>query len=103
MEFWDEFVKTLQTVDKLIIYDIYAARENLDELKQRFTKFGHIETINELGELFAKTAGGKYTTTFNDIAMQLINAPGNTLVVIFTAGNLDFKIRNYMLKEKSAR
>ncbi len=102
MEFWDEFIKTLKTVDKLIIYNIYAARENLDELKLRFTKFGHIETINQLGELFAKTAGGTYTTTFNDIAMQLIDSPSNSLVVIFTAGNLDFQIRNYLKKGKSA-
>jgi len=102
MEFWDEFVKALQSVDTLIIYDIYAARENLDELKQRFTKFGHIETIDELGELFAKTAGGIYTTTFNDVAMQLIDAPSNSIVVIFTAGNLDFQIRNYLKKEKGA-
>ncbi len=100
MEFRDQFITTLKTVDQLVIYDIYAARENLEELKQRFTKFGHIETIAELGELFATTAGGSYSTDFNEIASIVTDAANDQLVVMFTAGNLDFQMRNFLKKEK---
>jgi UDP-N-acetylmuramate-alanine ligase len=38
MEFWGAFVETLQQFDTTIIYDIYAAREDLEQLKQQFKK-----------------------------------------------------------------
>jgi UDP-N-acetylmuramate-alanine ligase len=50
MEFWDAFGETLRTCDHLIIYDIYAARENLTDLKKLFTQrhFDDIHTIEDL-------------------------------------------------------
>lgn len=95
MEFRDAFTTTLQTADQVVIYDIYAARENLEDLKKQFTQrhFEHIDTIDDLGILFGFTSGWTYTTHFSDISHLLDRAWADELIVVFTAGNLDYQLR----------
>lgn len=49
----DDFVQSLKGYDEVIIYDIYAARENIQDFD--FSRRGNsIHNITELGETFAK-------------------------------------------------
>ncbi|MEI6773638.1 MAG: hypothetical protein WCL18_02165 [bacterium] len=53
---WKDFVKTLQKYDNILIYDIYAAREDIKDfiIHHEFLKKEHIKTLNDLGNHFAK-------------------------------------------------
>lgn len=96
MEFRDAFVAALRTTDQVVIYDIYAAREHLGELTQQFQTFKNVTSITQLGELFAQHAGGTYTTDFSTITDLLQTTAADSLIVMFTAGNLDFHVRTYL-------
>jgi hypothetical protein len=54
----------------MIIYNIYTARENITQLiaqsKKQFLHDQHIETIDQLGELFAHP-NAEYTNKIEDI------------------------------------
>ncbi|MFA5747737.1 MAG: cyanophycin synthetase [Candidatus Absconditabacterales bacterium] len=90
----NDFKKAMKKYDEVIIYDIFAARESLDLAK----KMGNFQNLNDLGNHFARQGGGIYTTKFEDITKKINNSDKNTVIIIFTAGNLDYKLRNYYLK-----
>lgn len=95
MEFWGAFTDTLRACDKVLIYDIYAARESLPELKKQFTQrqFDDVHTIEELGLHFADACNGTYTTDFSAVSTALDAATADDLVIVFTAGDLDGLLR----------
>jgi len=97
MEFWDTFGETLRTCDHLIIYDIYAARENLTDLKKLFTQrhFDDIHTIEDLWQHFAAHCNGTYTWTFENITKTLDNTWPDNVIIVFTAWNLDYLLRTH--------
>ncbi|MEI7478027.1 MAG: cyanophycin synthetase [bacterium] len=41
LEFWDDFTKTISQFDESLIYNIYAARENLLDLLETFPRKDH--------------------------------------------------------------
>jgi UDP-N-acetylmuramate--alanine ligase len=98
LEFWQPFTETMQWFDEAIIYDIYVARENLDELLQLFpTKSDYsISSVDELGNYFAQDSKATYTKDFNTVTSRIENIQPDEVICIFTAGNLDFKTRNYL-------
>jgi len=51
-----DFQKTLKKYDQVMIYDIYAARENIKDFinHHAFIKKENIKTLNDLGKHFAK-------------------------------------------------
>ncbi len=89
------FVKTLNKYDKVIIYDIYAARENINDFiaHHAFIKQEKIKTLDDLGNHFAKTCGGTYTTNFTIITKAIEHTDKDTIVVIYSAGDIDYRIR----------
>lgn len=92
----DEFSAALKLFDNIYIYDIYAARENLQEqlsnFKNRNTQ--NINSIAELWNLFAKECGWQYITKINNI-FDIINSQKNdSIIIFFSAGDLDYLIRN---------
>ena len=116
MEFRDEFTTTLQQFDTTLIYDIYAARENLEDLKQQYQKskkdshcepsevevwqspnFSDLTSIHELWTLFATASNATYTTDFSDI-QHTLDTTTEGVIVIFTAGDLDWKVRKYLFQ-----
>ncbi|MCX6825306.1 MAG: Mur ligase domain-containing protein [candidate division SR1 bacterium] len=93
-----DFVKTLNKYDTTIIYDIYAARENLQELIKKIPTRKGIKNIQQLGASFAEACGGKYIDTFESISKIIQQAEKNSIVVIYSAGDIDYKLRNYLKK-----
>lgn len=96
LEFWDYFQKVLKKFDGIIIYDIYIARENLEDLKKIFKNkdFNDINSVEELGNLFADKIWWTYKTNFKDIQKILEWWKSNEIIICFSAWNLDFEIRN---------
>lgn len=96
IEFYDLFIATLSTADTCIIYDIYAAREDLETLKKdAWTRFTHIQSIDDLWETFATACWWMYTNSFDTIT-QIIKDTDKWIIVICTAGNLDWKVRKWL-------
>ena len=90
---WNDFVSAGKIFDEILIYDIYAARERLEDFD--FSRFGVQATnINELGNEFARACGGRYTDQFPDIVSFLDSQGSDTIVVLFTAGDLDYLLRS---------
>jgi UDP-N-acetylmuramate-alanine ligase len=90
----------MQQFDEVIIYDIYAARENLTELLHEYPTPSKVivDNIDELGSLFAKDCNGIYTTEFEVVTNRIKNSKSNEVVCIFSAGNLDFQVRQFLQK-----
>lgn len=100
IEFRESFTDILQKFDRTIIYNIYTARENLGELKKLFQhkQFLHaVDSFEELGKQFAQASWWIYTTQFSDIKNTL-HKTKEGVIIIFTAGNLDWKVRKWIQK-----
>ncbi len=95
-----DFQKALKKYDQVIIYDIYAARENIKDFiaHHAFIKKENIHTLDDLGNHFAKICGGIYTTDFSIITSQIEKTKHDTVIVIYSAGDIDYKIRKYFKK-----
>lgn len=91
----NEFSTTLKKFDKLFIYNIYAARENLDEQLENFKHLNieNANTIQDLWNIFAKNCSGQYLTNINDIKDIINNSWDNEIIIFFTAWDLDYLIR----------
>lgn len=90
-----DFQKTLKNYDQVMIYDIYAARENIKDFidHHTFIKKENIKTLNDLGNHFAKECWGTYTTNFSVITKEIQKAQKDTVIVIYSAWDIDYKIR----------
>ena len=92
---WNEFAEVLGKFDNVYIFNIYAARENLDEQLENF-KHLNIENANsvtELGNIFAKNCNWKYITEISDVKDIIDNAWSKDIITVFTAWDLDYQIR----------
>lgn len=92
----DDFQKALKLYDNVIIYEIYAARENLVEQLENFKhlQIENAQTIQELWNIFAKNCGWTYTEDINDILKTISIWKNNEIITIFSAWDIDFLIRN---------
>lgn len=93
-----DFQQALKNYDNIIIYDIYAARENLWELTKKIPELKKIKDLNDLGEHFAEACWGTYTTDFSVITKEIQKAQKDTIVVVYSAGDVDYKLRKYLGK-----
>ncbi len=93
---WEDFKKALQQFDTSIIYDIYAAREPLESFKDEpLFKEQQFKSVTEFWEYFAKDIGTEYIDSFELLEKKLKEiSDKDTITAFFTAGDLDFKIRN---------
>ncbi|MEI6426341.1 MAG: Mur ligase family protein [Candidatus Absconditabacteria bacterium] len=95
----DDFVASFKGYDKVIIYDIYAARENLSDFD--FSRRGNnIHNIEELGNVFAKACGGTYTDQRSDIETVISTTPKDEIIVIYSAGDIDYEVRTKISLKK---
>ncbi len=84
----NDFIKAFKDYNQVFIYDIYAARESLDTFK----KF-KIKSIQELGENFAKVCWWEYIWDFDNIKKIIQSWQKNEIIVIYSAWDIDYKIR----------
>lgn len=92
----EEFPEAFEKYDQSIIFDIYAARENM-EILQRFQNW-KCKNKTELWNLFAKHTNTKYTENFQEIQQFINNCNQEDVLIYYTAWDLDFKIRQECLK-----
>jgi UDP-N-acetylmuramate-alanine ligase len=100
---WDVFPKALQGYNQTFIYDIYAARENFQEVKEDFEKIAKdykglqkIESVEELGEVFAQHCGSTYLKKFSEVEEIIQQADEESVVVVYSAGDIDYALRKYL-------
>ena len=87
------FQKALKKYDQIIVYDIYAARENLSELVKKIPTLKDIKTLKQLGDKFAEACGWIYTDKFEDITKEIEQTDKNSMIVVYSAGDVDYRIR----------
>jgi UDP-N-acetylmuramate--alanine ligase len=94
----NEFPKALATYNQTFIYDIYAAREDFDESTKNFhpDNYKQPTNINELGEIFAQHCKSTYLKTFNEVEKIIEKAGANDIIVIYSAGDIDYYLRKYL-------
>lgn len=88
-----DFIASMKWYDEVIIYDIYAARENLLELVQEVPELKWIKTLKELGNKFASACWWIYSDDFQTIEKKLNEANKWEIVVMYSAGDIDFLVR----------
>ncbi len=92
----DEFKDALKLFDTNFIYDIYAARENLQKQLENFKNknMQNITTLVQLGDLFAHECWWKYITKIEDI-FDIINSQKNdSIIILFSAWDFDYLVRD---------
>jgi len=111
---WSDFVDALKNYDEVVIYDIYAARENVSDVEWRLIDVKRlsnafegsedssvdeakgVSSVCELGEKFSKASGWVYIDDKNLICEKIQNFWEEYVVVMFSAGNLDWEIRRFL-------
>ncbi len=95
-----DFIKTLKKYDNILIYDIYAARENIKDFidHHAFIKKENIHTLNDLGNHFAKECWWTYITDFSVITKAIEKVKKDTVIVVYSAWDIDYKLRNFLGK-----
>ena len=90
-----EFGEALKQFDNTYIYNIYAARENLNEQLENFKHLNiqNANSIVELWEIFARNCGWKYLTEIEQVKEIIDNTKDSEVITIFSAGDLDYHIR----------
>lgn len=89
----DDFKESLQNADTILIYKLYTAREDFAILQQEFPRLQSVQSFDELGEQFAQELDGEYIINTDDLKISLSLLSDDYIIVIFSAGDLDEKIR----------
>lgn len=89
-----DFQPALELFDEVAIYHIYAAREKIEDFAQEPLFQQHnFQSVDELGKFFADENNTTYLSDFSAFQEFLSQRSKNEVVVIFTAGELDFQVR----------
>jgi UDP-N-acetylmuramate--alanine ligase len=94
---WDDFPKALQGYNQSFIYDIYAAREHIEDFadKEIFKQY-HLQRIEDLGNAFAQHCGSTYLKEFTEVEEIIEKADTDNVIVVYSAGDIDYKLRTYL-------
>jgi UDP-N-acetylmuramate--alanine ligase len=91
-----DFIASMKWYDQVFIYDIYAARENLEELIKKVPALKWITTLKELWNKFASACWWTYIDNFQAIGKKINEAKKWEVVVMYSAGDVDFLVRKNM-------
>ncbi|MDR0651423.1 MAG: hypothetical protein LBG59_08790 [Candidatus Peribacteria bacterium] len=100
----DAFPKALKGYDETFIYSIYAARENIQKnliafqniCKEMGDNISFPTTIDALGQLFANHCGSNYLKTFDEVENIIEKADEKSIIVVYSAGDIDYQLRKYI-------
>ena len=94
---WKEFPNALKLYDKSYIYDIYAAREKIEDFSnEEIFKDLNLKSVEDLWNAFAKHCWNTYLKDFSEIEKIINDADWDSIIVIYSAGNIDYKLRQYL-------
>ena len=94
---WDEFPQALQGYDQTFIYDIYAAREKIEDFahKEIFKQY-HLTSVEDLGNIFAQHCWSTYLKDFSEVEEVIEKAGEDVVIVVYSAGDIDYHLRTYL-------
>lgn len=88
----EDFVKSFKWYDEIIIYDIYAARENINQFD--FSKRGNnIKNIEDLWNIFAQACWWSYIKNWNNMKDYINKIDKESVICIFSAWDIDYEVR----------
>lgn len=94
---WNAFPNALKLYDESYIYDIYAARENIEDFaNEEIFKSLNLKSVEDLWNAFAEHCGNRYLKEFSEVEKIIEKADENHIIIIYSAGNVDFKLRQYL-------
>ncbi len=93
-----DFQTALKIYDQIMIYDIYAARENLSDLTKKIPALKNITTLPQLGNTFAEACGWTYTDKFEQATKVINSTKKDTIIVVYSAGDIDYQLRKFLGK-----
>ncbi len=65
---WNEFPDALKLYDESYIYDIYAARENIEDFaNEKIFKDLNLKSVEDLGNAFSEHCGNTYLKEFSEV------------------------------------
>lgn len=99
LEFRDHAVTTLQQFNSPVVYQIYAAREDVPTLLKHYQLWGdQITDWDTLGQYFATQCWATYMRDTGEILTH-IDSITEGVIVLFSAGNLDYIVRSRVNEE----
>jgi len=94
---WNEFPNALKLYDESYIYDIYAARENIEDFSnEEIFENLNIKSVDDLGNTFSQHCKSTYLKEFSEVENIIEKSDWNCIIVVYSAGNIDFKLRQYL-------
>lgn len=97
LQWWNEFPEAIKLYDESYIYDIYAARENIEDFaNEEIFKELDLKSVEDLGNAFSKHCGNIYLKDFDEIKNVIEKSNSKSIIVVYSAGNIDFKLRQYL-------
>ena len=96
LEYRHEWVRVLKQFDQLFLYPIYAAREDVAVLLKEYNHEFLTQAANadDVSTFLASQVNATFVSDPLTVKDIMNKAPTDSVVVLFTAGNLDYQIRN---------
>lgn len=83
--------------DRRGIFSLYTAREQLsDFIKEPLFQEKKFQSFSELWAFFAQEMHADYFDTFEQVQEALSTTDEKTIVIVFTAGDLDYQLRKWL-------
>ncbi|MDR3169647.1 MAG: hypothetical protein LBU27_08140, partial [Candidatus Peribacteria bacterium] len=56
-----------------------------------------VKNVEELGKVFAQHCDAQYLNTFSEVAEIIQKADENEVIVVYSAGDIDYELRKFLL------
>ncbi len=94
---WSDFQAALAPFDQRAIFSIYTAREQLSDFADEPLFQEHnFQSFSDFWAYFAKEMKADYLDSFQAVQELLSTTDEETIVVVFTAGDLDYQLRTWL-------
>lgn len=96
LEFWPEWINVLKQFDQLFLYPIYAAREDIVVLLKEYDHefLTQAATTDDVSTFMAAQVNATFVSDPRTVKDIMDKAGVDSVVVLFTAGNLDYQLRS---------
>jgi len=95
---WDSFADSLRKFDETYIYKLYTAREKVEDFDFSGITDEDVTSFEQLGHLFSAHCDANYLHEMDQVEELLNSVWEKTIVVMFSAGDIDYGVRNFVSK-----